>query len=464
MEKKSIYWIIFLIILLVFVITRIPQLTPTLTDENVYFYMGKLISEGFIPYKDFFHAHPPIKIMLYGLVIKVLGVKFIVLKVLSLIAILISVFFIYWTLVKKNGHIKGLIAVFLFLFTATTFLFSTLNFGHNLTAMFIVISYFYFTQKKYLLSGIFSGIASITGLYVLPLIIVFILVSLFSSIRESKKYLYGFAAIFLGVNILMILVSGFVFIKQVYLFHFLKAESGATSKLFLLRNIFVSNIIITFPLILYFAVKRKLSLRLEEMLVIVYIIFILMLKNPFMFYFVVMFPFAAILGGEGIMKVSQRLSKNGKIIFIILICILFIFSINRTFIFESRQDELNKFNKLEEVAEYVRTHSNSTDTIAGDTYITPLVAIKSNRRISSNIVDVDPSIFKTGIYRKGSVVDALVENKVKFMLMHRVGSSLSQFWNQPEMGKLGRFCSSRDEAIKFTDNNNVFIINECNFP
>lgn len=463
MMKKIAYWIIFFLILFVFVAFRIPSLYPTLSDENVYFYMGKLISEGSIPYKDFFHAHPPLKIFLYAGIIKAFGFNLIILKSTALAATLISAFFIYLTFAKKNNHVSGLIAAFLFLFTATTFLFSTMNFGHNLTAMFMVIGYFYFTQSKYLLSGIFSGIASFTGIYAIPLIAVFIIVSLFSSNAKPKKYIYGFLAVFLFLNIIMIFLSGFDFIRQVYLFHFLKTESGTASKLSLIRDMAVSNMILSVPLLIYAATKLRLHIILEEMLVILYVLFIFLLKTPFMFYFVVMFPFAAVLGAEGIIKAVKILPKSAKIFFVITVFVIFVFSINRNLIFEINQNKQNKFTKSDEIANYVRSHSKPDDTIAGDTYITPLISLKSNRRIAGDIVDIDTSIFKTGVYKLNSVVDKLIEKKVKFMLMHRVGTKKSQFWYRPELEKIRPFCSSEDKAIKFTENNNIYLIYECNF-
>ena len=30
-------------------------------DENVYYYMGKMVSEVYVPYRDFFYAHPPLQ-------------------------------------------------------------------------------------------------------------------------------------------------------------------------------------------------------------------------------------------------------------------------------------------------------------------------------------------------------------------------------------------------------------------
>ena len=56
-------WFIFSLIILIFVLIEIKALLfykPG--DENVYLHMGKLLSEGVLPYKDFFYAHPPLQL------------------------------------------------------------------------------------------------------------------------------------------------------------------------------------------------------------------------------------------------------------------------------------------------------------------------------------------------------------------------------------------------------------------
>ena len=54
-------------------------------DENVYYYMGRLVSEGKMPYRDFFFAHPPLQIYLIALVYKAFGFSIAALKSVSMI-------------------------------------------------------------------------------------------------------------------------------------------------------------------------------------------------------------------------------------------------------------------------------------------------------------------------------------------------------------------------------------------
>ena len=96
------------------------------SDENVYFYMGKVISDGGVPYKDFFYAHPPLHIYILAFLIKLFGVNIAALKFFSLFAIVVSAFFLYKSSMKimhrddseydSNSVYISLVAVILFLF------------------------------------------------------------------------------------------------------------------------------------------------------------------------------------------------------------------------------------------------------------------------------------------------------------------------------------------------------------
>jgi len=70
-------------------------LTPQPGDENIYYYTGKLISDGKVPYGDFLFVHPPLHGYLTALVYGLFGFNIFILKSVPLISILISAFLIF---------------------------------------------------------------------------------------------------------------------------------------------------------------------------------------------------------------------------------------------------------------------------------------------------------------------------------------------------------------------------------
>ena len=120
-EKTKVAYTLFIIFILIFVaIASTGLLTPQPGDENTYYYMGKLITEGKVPYKDFFFAHPPLQIYLIAFIYRIFGFNIIALKLIPLISTLISAFFIFRITKEKFGNYAAIISSLLF-FTITNF-------------------------------------------------------------------------------------------------------------------------------------------------------------------------------------------------------------------------------------------------------------------------------------------------------------------------------------------------------
>ena len=93
MKLNTKQWTAFFIVAVIFALVEAKGLfLVTPGDENVYFYMAKSVSEGLVPYKDFFYAHPPLHVVALAALIKVFGLNFIILKTATLLACLTSAF------------------------------------------------------------------------------------------------------------------------------------------------------------------------------------------------------------------------------------------------------------------------------------------------------------------------------------------------------------------------------------
>ena len=116
-------------------------------DENVYYYMAKLIAEGKVPYKDFFYAHPPLHIYILALVYKVFGFNLIALKTVPLISSLITSFFVFKIAKEKFGDYEALVASALFLFSYAVMFNSVFSFGIMTATMFLTIGFYFLAVK-----------------------------------------------------------------------------------------------------------------------------------------------------------------------------------------------------------------------------------------------------------------------------------------------------------------------------
>ena len=214
---------LFMIIFILITFKGLKTIQPG--DENVYYYMGKLVSEGKIPYKDFFFAHPPLHIYLIALVYKISGFSIVALKLVPLAATIATAFFIFRT-AQKFGNMEAIAASLLFLFSYSIMFNSVFSFGIELAAMFLVIGvYFLFNRNNYWIAGLFFGLAGITRLLSLIPIAVILIFAFFSSKRTFFKLSSGFLTIFLLVNGIFFLSSNNYF-SYVYGYHLQKTFGG----------------------------------------------------------------------------------------------------------------------------------------------------------------------------------------------------------------------------------------------
>ena len=176
-------------ILFIFIVSK-GLITLQSGDENVYYYMGKLVSEGKLPYRDFFFAHPPLHIYLIALVYKIVGFKIVILKSLPLISILISSFLIFEITKEKFGDYEAIISALLFLFSYSIMFNSVFSFGIEIATLFMVIGvYLLWNKDNYVLSGILFGLAGITRLLSLVPIFIILIINLFLNRKKFSGFI-----------------------------------------------------------------------------------------------------------------------------------------------------------------------------------------------------------------------------------------------------------------------------------
>ena len=156
------------VIIVAFIVLHAFRLSPSISDENTYFYIGNLVSQGYIPYKDFFYAHPPLNILLIAAIIKIAGFNLIMLKLIPVIASALTAIFLYLILEKVASRFAGLTGALLFLFSYQTLRVSTYVTGIETATLCMAIAlYFLFSEKsrKYIYAGLLLGIAGITAFF-----------------------------------------------------------------------------------------------------------------------------------------------------------------------------------------------------------------------------------------------------------------------------------------------------------
>ena len=443
-QGKISHWAVFWILLMIFVATEFKGLSHyDNSDENIYFYMAKLVSEGELPYRDFFFSHPPLQLVPNVIIFLIFGFNIFLLKSAQLLFVIISAIFIFKIAKKEFGGQAGLMAVILFLFSNRILLEATYDLGINLATMLFVISLYNVINESYGKAGVFAGLAAATSLLaVVPLAAVGIALILLKKRKNAEgilrprnakrffgnwqKYFLSALLIFGIINILMFLIAGQGFIDSVYKYHLLKPRLEGNS-LDVFVQVAKANIVIAASALLFLFYKTK-KLIFVWLPAIAYLIFLIIALNRiFNFYFVLLFPLLAILGGYSLSRLAGEQSKG--MVFAIL-SIAVITSLFFTVKYMYAVDFAN-FETAPQIASFIRENSGDNGLVFGDSTSVPLIALFSGRKIALDMVDTNEMTFLSGLVGENDTLSRLRAIKPKFVVVRPLyGIGSLEFFQQ----------------------------------
>jgi len=423
-KDKLDYGLLFVFIAVFIIINLKGLLIAQPGDENAYYYMGKLVSEGRVPYKDFFFAHPPFHIYLIALIYKVFGFNIVILKSIPLISTLISAIFIFCIAKNKYGSMPAIISSSLFLFSYSILFNSVFSFGIEVAAMFLVIGvYFLLIRRNDALAGIFFGLAGITRLLsIVPVAVIFTLIFL-SNKKRLLRLLFGFMMIFLIVNGLFILFLRNDYLTPVYKYHLLKSF-GKEENFKEYIDIIKLNWILFASALLFVFIKDKKQISIFAIVSVTYLLFLMALKKNFGFYFIVAFPFLAIAGGYSIVNIFRKLnlSKKWKIFISVILLLIFLWNLTSDILFLEKIG-FKGFNRKDNLIDFINSASGKETLLFGDDSVVPLLALLTNKKIALDFVDTNDQVFISGVRDLNKVLNELKGKDVLFIIRSKQGIS-----------------------------------------
>ncbi|MFH1408274.1 MAG: hypothetical protein ABIH34_00030 [Nanoarchaeota archaeon] len=314
-------WIILGLIILAFAIVELPGLTHLEPgDEWIYYAASKQLSQGILPYRDFFFAHPPMQLLFYlipsWLEATLLGYKLI--PFLSTLWTGVLVFL----LAKRFGQRAGLIGSLLFFTSQSVLLQATYGVG-VIEAMFLtMLGLYLLTRRKIFFGGIALGFAALTRSYALIPAVIILSLYYIKHRKENAGWhaAAGFGASYILPFIILVAVNGASFIDPVVRYHLLK-PGGTSNSFSVLGNVLLNNAPLFIGALLAFLHQKRKRLLLFAVPAAAYILFLVMLNRIFSFYFVLAMPFLAILAGASISGIVQRFRQAFFLLLVIIIAL-----------------------------------------------------------------------------------------------------------------------------------------------
>jgi len=325
--SKYIFWILgVLLVSLIFFVLKMYNLIPYSSDEYIYIAQGKLIAEGLTPYKDFSMAHPPVQALFIALMFKVFGYHFVLFRMLAAGWALLGGIVLAMIVKRELGAIASVFSMALYILAYEPLRASIHFTGVSMTIALLMFALLFHRRNNLLLCAVFCVLAVFTRLYALPAVFSLVLFTWWSSRKEALELArYG---VFSGL-ILFVLFSvwtGFsAFMNDVFLFQASKTPMRAEQIAFMRDAVLFHNAV---PLILFIlgaitvtskyfnAIKeatdakksKKAKIQNQEyndirfvlfsvITVLMILMILLNMSRVWMYYYVLAFPFAAIVGG-----------------------------------------------------------------------------------------------------------------------------------------------------------------------
>jgi len=425
-------------------------------DENTYFYMARLMTEGKLFYRDFFYAHPPFNLLLLTLIYGVFGFHLAALKLTASLPVLAAGAVLYLRFWKRERGLAAIFFLAIFLFTYELLKVTTHPFGVSLAASFLTFSLYFFLEDRPLAAGVSWGLASVTGLYSLPWGVFAGLYYLSSPSRRRLlgKFLLGFFLVFGTVNGAALLLFGERYYTPVYLYHLLKPRGPELIADIYIRTLRRNFLIFLLPF-LYLWVPKTAKRNTVWGAAVGYLL-ILAATNPlFTQYFMLPIPYLAWIGAvslSGLVRSFPAVARRAGALALSLAIISGSTADNISRYLE--RERIIGFETEERCRDYILENSQPGDLLFGHVTVAPLLALLTDRAIALDFVDTNHMRFRSGLADFGRVMEELrEEERLKFVIV-----SENRFWTSPEV--ISHLARCRRAAV-FDEPRGRIVIYDC---
>jgi len=377
--EKSTYLLIFIIFLSIFI--KLFLLHPTFSDENFYFNVGKNVLEDKVLYKEFFFGHPPLQIYLTALFFKILGVSFLVGKLIPLISSSLCVLLVY--MISKEFNSKfSFVSALILLITPSFIAFSTQAYGMWEASLFILLSIYLIFRNK-LIESSFTFLIAVLFRYISLLYLPLILILIIMKNYKIKTFLISFLLISIIASLFLILIFGENIIKDTIIFQIKNTGVRESQEYFTSQYLGIGSFFIFLGILssaYTIKSKNKVLTLFSIYPIIADIIIFFLIREIAYHYFIINLVLYMIPIGKAFSISKDKIFK----ISILVILLLAILSNIQTIDFYLNPKYSERYYSI---ASFIENSTSVNDSIFGEPVITNYISFEANRRISSNYLD-----------------------------------------------------------------------------
>ena len=372
---------ILIVISIFFLLSFISFNSSIWWDSAVYIGIGKFLysfgQSGFLE-----QSRPLIWPLFLGAVWKVADVV-VFGKILGLLFGAGCVYLTYLIGMEVFNKRIALVAALFLAFTPVFLFFNTKILSDVPSLFFILLSVYFFINKKYFLTGLFAGTAFLTRFLELPILFVIIILFL-TFFRKEKIFLMNLFYIFIGFLVVVIpylIFNYFMYQNIFYSFDlqlFLTKQTGwmyYEPFWFYFVNLFRENVLFVFALFGIVIVFKKRDYKKFTILFsfLAFFAFFSFIAHKEVRFILLFLPYLCLLSSYGIFGVFNRI-KSKKIIFSFFLLMFFVWFLQTAYQI--------KFDYDWEVSQYDVFQDYLDNEAGGSIWISnPVFAVYSNKKI-----------------------------------------------------------------------------------
>lgn len=374
-------------------------------DGNAYFYMAQQILRGYLPYRDFLLADPPLLIFLLAGIKLLIGSRILFFQIVPILLETGTSIILYLEVRKKlPQYAKFFPAFYLFSFL----ILSTTDYltGLHFVTLFIALAY-YWRRKPYL-SGFFWGLATLIKLYVIPGFLGWLIwLKISQRPQKLKKTLIAYITTGAIFMLPFLIIAPSNVINHIIIHQFNRPKG--LSKLNIFRFFILHDIILLSISSFTFFITKKIKFFLP---LITWLIFYLIFKDLYYLYL-------GVLGYWLVLTVYQLflylqkptknkwLADNHRQLSLVVIITLLLSQVMGIFLYRQSIQKQGVFFQIEEVVKYVNQLPEKP--LYGSHEVAPIIALKTNRRLLGNYADTNAQLFGSGVKDKQKISKEAVE-------------------------------------------------------
>ena len=391
------------ILIFVFFIFKLTNLGIRLSDTNIYFYTGYQILQGKILYKDIFFTNFPLLPYLSSLYYLLTAGNLKLFFLTATIEVSVIAFLIYFMVYKKHKD------AFLALTSSALYLFSfiILSTSDHQTGVFFasivsVLSYYFYINKRYVLTGVFIALALLTKVYFIPILLAYLAIFIWEKkIKNLQWFLIGGVIASLLILLPTLIFAFPDFIKDVFEYSLTRSQGIEKSSIVWF---FITHDFPLFALLIFSLVTINKN-KFLGLLSIFGIFFFLIYQDIYYLYLNFLIPFLCLSLPEFYKSIQQNFSLQKAIIPTILIPFL----IYNFVVYNSQFRNLQKLNNYSEIVSAVK--KENPDVLYGVNDITPVLSYSTGIPLMNNIIDTNPNIYRKRILDSKKLTTEAIKQK-----------------------------------------------------